>query len=431
MFDSIYRRRLERDLPKWREKGWVTVRGADAILDSIVVRPPVSMAAVIGTLGGLLLGAGIVAFISANWDGIPRAGRFGLLIAGMAVAYLAAGLFERRQLRAFGEAALLVAGLAFAAAIALIGQSYHLSGDYAGAVLFWEIGIFAAVIFLGSPTLVVLGLVGGGYWTWLVSVEQEMAPHWAGLAPVVVGMLAAAILESRNARVVASLSLVFWAAVTIIGTGLQEDWSYVATAMLGANTAFAVFAFGVLLASFETWPRISGLGHSLMWPAIVAAVVALGFEQAAETTMTTERAPLVLSAGAMVVTVLFSAITFFRRDFRATDFILASALPVAAIAFAVLVPEDPFWARLAGAAMVLVAALWVVSLGSAGTLPGGKATGLAAFGIEIVYLYAVTLGTLLDTAVGFLGGGVLFVVLAFILYRIDRRLSAPPEEGPP
>jgi uncharacterized membrane protein len=313
----------------------------------------------------------------------------------------------------------------------LIGQSYHLSGDYADAVLLWEVGIFAAVLFLGSPTMVVLGLIGAAYWTWLVSVEQEMAPHWPGLAAVVIGMIAAAYLESRNARVVAALALVFWAAVAVIGTGAQQDWSYVATAALAACAALAVFSLAVLLASFDTWPRISGLGHALLWPAIVAALVALGFEQAAETPLINERVPLVFAAGAMVATVLLAALAFFRRDLRAIDFIMLAALCVAALAFAVLLPEDEFWARLAGGGLVLAASLWVVSIGHSGALPGGKVTGLAAFGIEIVYLYAVTLGTLLDTALGFLGGGVLFVVLAFILYRIDRRLSARAREATP
>jgi uncharacterized membrane protein len=431
MFDSIYRRRLERDLPKWREAGWVTSRGADAILDSIEVRPAISLAALIGTLGALLLGAGIVAFVSANWDGIPHIGRFGLLVLGMAVAYLAAAIFGRRQLRSFAEAAVMVGGLTFAAAIALIGQTYHLSGEYADAVLLWEIGIFAAVLFLGSPTMVVLGLIGAGYWTWLVSVEQGMAPHWAGLIPVVIGMLAATWLDSRNARIVAVLALIFWAAVTIVATAAQQDWSYAGTSALAACVAFAVFALGVVLASFEAWPRISALGETLLWPAIVAALVALGFEQAAELQMLNERAPLVLSAGAMAAAVLLAALAFFRRDVRAIDFILLAALCVAALAFALAVPADEFWSRLAGGAMVLVASLWVVGLGHAGSLPGGKTTGLAAFGIEIVYLYAVTLGTLLDTAVAFLGGGVLFVILAFILYRIDRRLRAKPEEATP
>ena len=84
-------------------------------------------------------------------------------------------------------------------------------------------------------------------------------------------------------------------------------------------------------------------------------------------------------------------------------------LGIAAIGFALNMPGDELWARVAGGVMVLIAALWAVNLGQTGVVGSGKATGLVALGAEVIYLYAVTFGSLMDTAVAFLLGGVLFI----------------------
>jgi uncharacterized membrane protein len=78
---------------------------------------------------------------------------------------------------------------------------------------------------------------------------------------------------------------------------------------------------------------------------------------------------------------------------------------------------------MAGGAIVLVAAVWAVALGQRDTMGVAKSIGLLALGAEVIYLYGVTFGTLMDTAVAFLFGGVLFIVLAWGLYRLDRRLA--------
>ena len=79
--------------------------------------------------------------------------------------------------------------------------------------------------------------------------------------------------------------------------------------------------------------------------------------------------------------------------------------------------------------MVIVMALWLVSLGQTGAVPGAKSVGLAVLGIEIVYLYVATLGGLFYTAIGFLLGGVLLIGLAWGLYRLDRFLAGRRSGG--
>ena len=98
------------------------------------------------SLGALLLGLAVVAFVSSQWEFSPRVARFGMIVAGLLIAYAAAFQFERRGLRIFAEAGVLAGGVIFAAGIALVGQTYHLSGDFSGAVLLFEAGVLAAAL---------------------------------------------------------------------------------------------------------------------------------------------------------------------------------------------------------------------------------------------------------------------------------------------
>src|SRR3990172_8430062 len=106
MLRGYYRRRLADDLPRWQENGWVTPQGQVAILNSLdSQRSAIGLAAVIGILGGLLIGVGVIAFVAANWEEMPRLLRFFTLIVAMALAYIVGAGLRLRNLFAFSEAA--------------------------------------------------------------------------------------------------------------------------------------------------------------------------------------------------------------------------------------------------------------------------------------------------------------------------------------
>jgi len=433
MNDASYRKRLAADLPRWRDAGWVTAEGAGAILGSIEEkRATFGLAAIVGVLGALLLGAGVVAFVGSNWDYMPRIVRFGLLVIAMGIAYGVAALLTARELRVFSEAALLVAGLVFAAAIALVGQTYHLSGDFSGAILLWEIGILGAALMTGSATMTVLALVGAGYWAWVNVVDQHYAPHWASLVPILLAGGIAAWIGSAYARLVAVLVFGFWIGLNILGIAERFDWSF--AEVLATETALALlfWAAGTALASMDREVPML-FGRDMIWPGLAATLVAVGLLQ---TTVYWDDAGgqglwAVIAAVALVGTTALAALSVQRKGLTPIDAGGAILIGLAAIAYAYWQPEDELPGRLAGGILVLGAALWAVNFGQTGKLRIGKKTGLIAFGLEVIYLYVVTLGTLIDTALAFLLGGLLFIALAWGLYRIDKRLTAPAAEATP
>jgi hypothetical protein len=215
----------------------------------------------------------------------------------------------------------------------------------------------------------------------------------------------------------------FWAAVTIAGFATKYDWSFAAGMMIFAGAALAVWAFGAAVATFNQLLRLDALGEAVLWPGLFAILVAVGVLQLVETPYEGEQPALIAALALVVLAVALSAVAFLRKGLALADLIAVAAIGAASVTFAVFVPEVEFWARVAGGVIVVVAALWAVTLGQSGRHPIGKTIGLAAFGLEVIYLYVRTFGTLLDTAVAFLGGGILFVLLSFVLYRVDRMLA--------
>ncbi len=120
--------RLQKDLDRWIADGLVPAAAREPILAGVVEPRRLEASAALAAVGGLLLGAAVIAFTAANWNGIPRLGRFGLILGlFLGVCAAAAWAGERRPLAR--NVLLLVAALIYAAAIGLTGQIFDIAGD--------------------------------------------------------------------------------------------------------------------------------------------------------------------------------------------------------------------------------------------------------------------------------------------------------------
>ena len=427
MLDSAYRKRLGIDLPRWRDAGWITAENAAAILASVDGRrSTLGLSVVVGTLGSLLLGLGVLAFVAANWEYMPRQVRFFLLIGTIGVSYAIAGVLRQRDIPAFAEAAILLAGLVFAAAIALIGQSYHLAGDFSDAVLLWTVGCLGAAILAASATATLLALVGSGYWTWLATVETGIVPHLPGLAMILAATALATWRDERFGRTWGVLAIGFWIALTVAAAAEGLRWSIAGSLALCVAAGLLLWSLGSVLATLRAEPRLAALGYDFLWPSLAASLASLAALQLTVFWRDTavDRSWIALAAVCLVAAVALAVLARYRQGANSVDVPAVALIGAGALFVAIADPPDNVGGRLLGGGLVLGAALWAVSLGQSGIRPIGKKTGLVLFGLQIFYLYVVTLGTVLDTALAFLVGGVLFIALSIALVRIDRRLAA-------
>lgn len=426
MSEASYRRQLTADLPRWREKGWVTADGASAILASLDARarPAAGLSGIVGFFGAILIGVGVLAFVAANWEGLARQVRFSVLLGAMAVAYGLAIWLRASPVRFFADAAVLVGSLIFGAAIVLVGQSYHLTGDFADAVLMWTVGCLAAGLLASSVSATALAVVGAGYWTGFEAIERESTQLWPGLGLMLAAAAVATQLQSRAARSFAVLGLYYFAGFQVLAYATEGHWPFAGTAAVGVSIALTLWALGEALGAFKS-ERISGLGSDLLAPSLAVFLVAfaalqwrhgLGVPAAGQQWIV---AALVGVAAAIAL----AGSALVQRSLGVVDLAAAAAFGGGAIALAVWVPPDRFVGLLVNGGLTLLAITWVVWRSQNSRRRAGMAIGLVAFGLEVLYLYVETLGPILDRAMAFIAGGVLFVAVAALLFRVDRHLA--------
>lgn len=93
-------------------------------------------------LGAILLGCGVVLFVSAHWDRFGPAARF-LLVIGMVTLFHGAGALTRKHFRGLASALHAVGTVSTGAAIALVGQIFNIEAHWPSAVLLWAVAALA------------------------------------------------------------------------------------------------------------------------------------------------------------------------------------------------------------------------------------------------------------------------------------------------
>ncbi len=137
------RRWLMGELPGLVEAGVLSEFYAEALREHYeqnpgsTRRPPVRT--VCGILGALLIGGGVILLFGHNWNGLSRTVRTVLSLAPLVVTQALGGwvLLSGKTSRAWREPVAGLNTLAAAAAIALVGQTYHIPGDLTGFLLIW------------------------------------------------------------------------------------------------------------------------------------------------------------------------------------------------------------------------------------------------------------------------------------------------------
>ena len=91
------------------------------------------------SLGGLLLGAGVLLFVAAHWDALSPAERFGLVLLLVALFHVA-GALVAESFPALSSTLHAVGSICLGAGIFLAGQIFNLQEHWPGGVMLWAIG---------------------------------------------------------------------------------------------------------------------------------------------------------------------------------------------------------------------------------------------------------------------------------------------------
>ena len=336
MFDRVYRQRLEADLARWETDGVITPAARLAISGAL---PPLSaganVGAVVGVVGGLLIAAAFLAFVAAHWTDLPRLLRLAVLVAGIVGTHGIGAWFARAGRPILADLCASVGAIIFGAGIALVGQMYHMSGDFAAGILLWAAGALVSAALTGSRGALAVALVAGSTWSGMRVADLHDVPH----LPFVLFWLIAAGLalawKSRAAAHLVALATLPWWIMAAAWTGSEVHYQ---PFLVVANGAALLFGVGLALAA-APWQRMRDAGavlsiYGALSLAVVAALVMLMTEDSFLFLRMKEAAayPLwIISCGIAGVLLAFVAAAM-KRQSSAIFAGIAVALVVAAAA---------------------------------------------------------------------------------------------------
>jgi uncharacterized membrane protein len=412
LFERGYRQRLETDLNRWVADGVISGDAAQSIRKARFSEEAVSrLPAIFAMLGALMLAASVSAFVAANWQEIPRLVRLVGILALIAACFPIALQLGRRAIPWGADAAVTFATLCFGAGVALVGQMYHLPGDWPAGAMLVAIGAVIAAALTGKSGPLVIGFAAMTAWSFGRFDDAHWREiHWPFLVLFIPAFALALGRENRLVAHTAVLALSVWLATSmstpthrLIDGGIAISVAYVAIGLLALERdwpaefrsllPWGAWAFGVLLCFeiefvLET-SRVSGHAMDMH--------VGLAF-------------------GAAVIALAALAALARNRDKGRLAIIAACAIGLAIplmLAGGSAVPS-----RMLVPVAVLVSAVTLIAGGLLVGLRTLVIVGYAVFGVSILILLWRTVGTLLGQSLFFLVAGVVLLGLAIGARRL-------------
>lgn len=359
----MYRGRLENDFSIWVNKGLVSRQQADAILKEYDGRDSAfSVGRVLMMIAACLIAAALLLLIASNWEAIPRPARAGLLVSAIWFFHGVAAWLLVRQHPALAQAALVIGTASFGAALSLVAQMYHLSGDMLDMLRVWFLfTLLTAVAFRSGATAYLCGFLAWGYFAALIS--DSPFDGWAGqglLVPVMAAVLIGLVHYTKAERPRHLAYLLFLAWLIWLLADSESVRGGVALAFVGA----LCFLLATLpLSPLHAMARRAGAAPAFY--AFLAFLIGIG-----------------------VLHVEY---------------------------------DDP-GGRLAIGVLTMAGCVGAIALG--GRDNGAvRYLAYAVFALEVLYLASETIGSILGTSGFFLVSGLVVALTAWIVIALEKRMS--------
>jgi len=153
---------LRGELASWRKEGLLGEEQAQRILNrpdylqALSGAPSRTLTRVFAVLGALLVGVGVILFISSNWRAVPNGLKLALIFGNILVAYALADRwkFGARPMPGLAAGLYFLGVVAYGAGIHLVAQLYNFHADWRTGLLAWALGALPLAYTVDSrPTL--------------------------------------------------------------------------------------------------------------------------------------------------------------------------------------------------------------------------------------------------------------------------------------
>ena len=185
---------LQEQLPAWEKDGLITAENAAALRQRHPVEEPGAGLAqmIMGSIGALLIGAGLITLIAYNWDDFTRPVRLLIAFLPLAGAQVLTFLVLKRGSAWpawVRECAALFQACASAACLALVSQMYNLGGEWPEFLLACLLLSLPLVWLLRPTSVVILYLIGTAVWAVNQGWERPVWHQSALLYPLLLAAL--------------------------------------------------------------------------------------------------------------------------------------------------------------------------------------------------------------------------------------------------
>lgn len=246
---SSFRTVLKDELPQWVQEGIVPEATAQRLsaryqLDEIRKESSRLLAAVIFTLGGLLLGGGLISFVAANWEEIPTFVQVALLFITLLAFHLTGyWLWHQKGWSRLGHALVFTGSLAFGANIGLMAQIFHVSGDWYNGFGAWALGSLVMAYAARSWITGLLALVTSV--TWFYGISSDHPSTWMIVVPLAMAAVFLPLAWQLGSRVlyVATFAGITFTLCSLAAERYSDGRYVLVTMIVGGFVLWAVGEF--------------------------------------------------------------------------------------------------------------------------------------------------------------------------------------------
>ena len=439
----FYYSRLRRDLKEWVSRGWVSEENSARIQSHIEARgraryQPASIALAAGIL---LILVGVIAFVGANWDGIPFGARLFILFANMLFLYAAANVVIHRDAHPWIAHSLfiLVSGF-FGANILLIAQIYNLNtGDLSAALMLWCAGALLTAWGARSPPT--LYAVFATLLIYLHFLDRMNADPLTLFLFFSIAWSAATLTAwqwkwKQGFHIITIAFLYFM----IQFTSALREFSEMERGAVFAISFFALFMGSLFLqrrpkrdAMEDSWlmQKLPIMERYAFLPFIIGFIFLYAASSQSDAVFAYNGFALAFlglvgaALGASIISIYLQQKTMLlKRDALALFAITLGVLSQPYLPFFNM-SAPLFWAH---AAFVGALALWVIDFGMRSD-NFWRFIGYLLFGAQLMHIYIRAFGSLLETSVFLILGGILLLAAAFGMHRFHLWSSAHSQNG--
>lgn len=130
-----------------KDRGIITKEQVDDMMTFYEEQTSMNFIKILVTIGAILVGLGVLSFVSSNWMYINKPFKVGIIILALALSIFTSFKLEKTYPKT-SKSLLYLSVLIYGAGIFLMGQIFHYGGEFTEAFLLWTIGAIPIGLFL-------------------------------------------------------------------------------------------------------------------------------------------------------------------------------------------------------------------------------------------------------------------------------------------